>query len=128
MSEPSNFLNTRFWNRFANQAFINKDWELSVLRWRKLLDNEKSNDIAHLKLSESLREAGYLNEAIEILNSLNFGDSTALNESHSREKAKTYMAFHQWEIALTYWGKVKITNLRIMQCMTNVCKSSIIQS
>lgn len=132
MSEPSNHLNIQILERFANQAFINKNWELSISRWRKLLENDNSNEIACLKLAESLREAGSVNEAIEILTPLNFQNSVKLNEIHSRELAKNYMACHQWEIALTYWEQVQITNpvdhAMYVKCLAEINSHSMLNS
>lgn len=95
---------------FAEQASSNKNWNLAVSRWGKLLSLQVGRyaDNIYLKLVEALREDGRVNESIELLNKLILDDLVNFDDVFYIEQAKSYMVCQQWYSASVSWSKVSI--------------------
>jgi len=124
MEVPHNNVNTDILEEFAEQATLNKNWSLAIVRWNNLYEigTVLQQKVSSLKLIESLRESGRINDAILELAKLDSSEFPGLVNEFYIEKAKILMACHQWDQALEAWSKVD-TNLPSIKHLYLKCLS-----
>lgn len=124
MEIPHSNVNTDILEEFAEQATLNKNWPLATVRWGNLSQSASAlqQKVSSLKLTESLRESGRINNANIELSELDLMEYPELLSIYYIEQAKTLMACHRWEHALEAWNQVD-TNLPAIKHLYIKCLS-----